>query len=128
MAAVGFLIEGVLGELEAPDGDASVIGGIAGAGGVYEGTARLVHSVDDLFEIEQGDVLVVAATGEAFNSMLHLVGAIVTDHGSFASHAAIMSREMGFPSVVGTVDGTRRIRTGMRVRVDGDAGRVTILE
>ncbi len=128
MSAVGFTIEGILGQLETGQGDAMTIGGIPGSAGVYEGRARLVRSVDDLFLLEEGDVLVAPTTGEAFNSMLHLVGAIVTDHGSFASHAAIVSREMGFPSVVGTVDCTKRIKDGMLVRVDGSAGLVTILE
>ncbi|TFH14326.1 MAG: hypothetical protein E4H05_09610, partial [Acidimicrobiales bacterium] len=95
--------------------------------GVYEGRARLVRSIDDLLALEPGDVLVAPTTGEAFNSMLHLVGAIVTDHGSFACHAAIVSREMGIPSVVGTVNGTERIQDGARVRVDGTAGTVDIL-
>lgn len=128
MGAVGFTIEGILGQLDDAQGDTSTIIGIPGAAGVYEGPARLVRSVDDLFELELGDVLVAPTTGEAFNSMLHLVGAIVTDHGSFASHAAIVSREMGIPAVVGTVDGTRRITTGTRLRVDGTTGQVTILE
>lgn len=114
--------------LDGAQGDTSTIIGIPGAAGVYRGTARLVRSVEDLFELELGDVLVAPTTGEAFNSMLHLVGAIVTDHGSFASHAAIVSREMGIPAVVGTVDGTRRITTGTRLRVDGTTGQVTILE
>jgi len=127
MAAVGFAIEGILGQLEEPAGTSTSIVGIAGAAGVYEGPARLVHSIDDLLTLEPGDVLVAPTTGEAFNSMLHLVGAIVTDHGSFASHAAIVSREMGIPSVVGTVDGTQRIHDGARVRVDGAAGTVDIL-
>ena len=128
MGAVGFTIDGILGQLDRAGGDASTIIGIPGAAGVYEGPARLVRSIDDLFDLEQGDVLVAPTTGEAFNSMLHLVGAIVTDHGSFASHAAIVSREMGFPAVVGTVDGTRRITNGTRLRVDGTTGQVTILE
>jgi phosphohistidine swiveling domain-containing protein len=127
MAAVGFSIDGILGQLDEPAGTATSIVGIAGAGGVYEGTARLVRSIDDLMTLESGDVLVAPTTGEAFNSMLHLVGAIVTDHGSFASHAAIVSREMGIPSVVGTVNGTARIHDGARVRVDGTAGTVDIL-
>jgi pyruvate,water dikinase len=127
MGAVGFAIDGVLGQLDEPIGTDSSIGGIPGAAGTYEGTARLVHSVEDLLRLEPGDVLVAPTTGEAFNSMLHLVGAIVTDHGSFASHAAIVSREMGIPAVVGTVDATRRIGNGTRVRVDGSAGTVTVL-
>ena len=128
MGAVGFTIDGILGQLDGAQGDASTVIGIPGAAGVYEGQARLVFSVDELFDLEQGEVLVAPTTGEAFNSMLHLVGAIVTDHGSFASHAAIVSREMGIPAVVGTVDGTRRIANGVRLRVDGAAGQVTILE
>jgi pyruvate,water dikinase len=127
MAAVGFAIDGILGQLDEPAGISTSIAGIAGSAGVHEGTARLVKSIDDLLTLEPGDVLVAPTTGEAFNSMLHLVGAIVTDHGSFASHAAIVSREMGIPSVVGTVNATTRIEDGARVRVDGSTGTVDIL-
>ena len=128
MSAMGFLIDGILGQMESPGGDESTVVGIPGAQGVYEGAVRIVRSVDDLLDLEPGDVLLAPTTGEAFNSMLHLVGAIVTDHGSFASHAAIVSREMGIPAVVGTIDGTRRLAGATRVRVDGTNGRVTILE
>jgi pyruvate,water dikinase len=127
MSALGFYIDGVLGDLTTPVGDDNVVVGIGGSGGVYEGPARLVKNFDDLFTLEQGDVLVTTATGESFNAFLSMLGAAVTDHGSFASHAAIMAREMGFPAVVGTVDATRRIANGVTVRVDGDAGTVTIL-
>lgn len=128
MSSVGFMIHGILGQMEQPEGTAATVVGISGAQGVYEGAVHLVRSFDDLLDLEQGDVLVAPTTGEAFNSMLHLVGAIVTDHGSFASHAAIVSREMGIPAVVGTIDGTRRLATATRVRVDGTTGQVTILE
>jgi phosphohistidine swiveling domain-containing protein len=128
MSAVGFLIDGILGQKEAPEGDATTIIGIPAAQGVVEGPVRLVRSVDDLVQLEGGDVLVAPTTGEAFNSVLHLVRAIVTDHGSFASHAGIVSREMGIPAVVGTSDGTRRLASAARVRVDGTNGQVTILE
>ncbi len=127
MSSVGFLIEGILGQKEAPEGDAGRIVGIPGAQGVVEGPVRLVRSIDDLFDLEPGDVLVAPTTGEAFNAMLHLVSAIVTDHGSFASHAAIVSREMGIPAVVGTNDATTRLADATRVRVDGTTGEVTVL-
>jgi phosphohistidine swiveling domain-containing protein len=126
MAAFGFAVDGVTGEADGPGGDAATVIGIAGSAGVYEGPARVVRNFDDLWGLEVGEVLITPATGESFNSFLHLVGAIVTDHGSFASHAAIMGREMGFPTVVGCVDATRRIATGTRVRVDGTAGTVTM--
>ena len=128
MSATGFLIDGVLGQKDAPEGDATTIVGIPGAQGSVEGPVRLVRSIDDLLDLEPGDVLVAPTTGEAFNSMLHLVSAMVTDHGSFASHAAIVSREMGIPAVVGTHDGTKRLASAKRVRVDGTSGEVTILE
>jgi phosphohistidine swiveling domain-containing protein len=128
MSSIGFLIDGILGQKEAPEGNETTIVGIPGAQGVVEGPVRLVRSIDDLFFLEPGDVLVTPTTGEAFNSMLHLVSAIVTDHGSFASHAAIVSREMGIPAVVGTCDGTTRLELAKRVRVDGTTGQVTILE
>jgi rifampicin phosphotransferase len=127
MGATGFFIDGVLGELHEPVGDDRRIGGISANRGVYEGRARHVRTVDDLFELEPGDVVVSPTTGEAFNSFLHLVGAIVTDHGSFASHAGIVAREMGFPAVVGTVNGSHRIPDGAVVRVDGDRAEVTVI-
>jgi pyruvate,water dikinase len=127
MSALGFYIEGVLGDVETPMGDADMIIGVGGSAGVYEGPARIVRNFDDLFELVEGEVLVTSATGESFNAFLTLVGAIVTDHGSFASHAAIMGREMGVPAVVGCVDATSRIATGMIVRVDGKAGTVTVV-
>ena len=127
MSAVGFMIEGVLGELPEPLGDNAIIIGIPAGTGIYEGRARLVHDLEDLFLLEQGEVLVTPSTCEAFNAMIHLVGAIVTDHGSYASHAAIMARELGFPAVVGTVTGSRRIRDGAQLRVDSTTGEVTVL-
>ena len=127
MAAVGFMIDGILGELPEAAGDARLIQGIPVGTTVYEGRAHVVHDFEDLFGLEEGDVLVTSATGEAFNAMIHLVGAIVTDHGSFACHAAIMARELGFPAVVGTTNASQRIPHGARVRVDGRSGQVLVL-
>ena len=67
------------------------------------------------------------ATSEAFNILLPLLGAIVTDNGGLLSHSAIVAREYGIPGVVGTRDATELIADGTRVRVDGDAGEVTVL-
>jgi pyruvate,water dikinase len=52
---------------------------------------------------------------------------VVTDVGGVASHAAIVAREHGIPSVVGVGDATRRLRSGMRIRVDGAAGTIEVL-
>ena len=127
MSALGFYIQGLMGDVETPIGDSDLVIGVAASPGDVEGRARIVRNIDELFELQEGEVLVTPATGESFNAFLHLVAAIVTDHGSFASHAAIMGREMGVPAVVGTVDATSRIPNGAHVRVDGKAGTVVVL-
>ena len=101
--------------------------GLAASKGVYEGPARRVSGPSEFGRIARGDVLVTESTTEAFNILLPLLGAIVTDNGGLLSHAAIVAREYGIPGVVGTRDATERIADGMRVRVDGDAGEVTVL-
>ena len=81
---------------------------------------------DEFDRIQKGDVLVTESTTEAFNILLPLLGAIVTDAGGLLSHSAIVAREYGIPGVVGTRDATQRIEDGSTVRVDGDAGEVTL--
>ena len=105
-----------------------VLHGLGASGGTYEGPARRVGGPADFDRIVQGDVLITECTTEAFNILLPLLGALVTDSGGLLSHPAIVSREYGIPGVVGTRDATDRIGDGVRVRVDGNAGEVTVLE
>ncbi len=104
-----------------------VLYGLAASKGCYEGPARRVSGPSEFGRIVKGDVLVTESTSEAFNILLPLLGGIVTDNGGLLSHAAIVSREYGIPGVVGTREATERIADGVRVRVDGDAGEVTVL-
>jgi rifampicin phosphotransferase len=106
--------------------DATVVRGLPVSGGVYEGTARVIHSPEEFSRLEPGDVLVTRATSAYFNTVLPLLGALVTDRGGQLSHAAIVAREYGIPGVVGTSVATTQIPDGARVRVDGDAGEVTL--
>jgi pyruvate,water dikinase len=107
--------------------DEDLLRGLAASPGLYEGPARRVSGPSEFGRIVQGDVLVTEATSEAFNILLPLLGAIVTDNGGLLSHSAIVAREYGIPGVVGTREATVRIADGVRVRVDGDAGEVTVL-
>jgi pyruvate,water dikinase len=107
--------------------EAKVLFGLAASKGVYEGPARRVSSPAEFGRIAKGDVLITESTTEAFNILLPLLGGIVTDNGGLLSHAAIVAREYGIPGVVGTREATERIADGDRVRVDGDAGEVTVL-
>jgi len=124
MRATGLALGALFGSSEA-EHEEDLLRGLAASRGVYEGTARLVSGPSDFNRIVQGDVLVTTSTSEAFNILLPLLGAIVTDSGGLLSHSAIVAREYGIPGVVGTREGTERIADGARVRVDGDAGEVT---
>jgi pyruvate,water dikinase len=125
MAAMGIALGSLFGSSEAPH-EEHLIRGLAASGGVYEGPARRVSGPAEFDRIVQGDVLVTESTTEAFNILLPLLGAIVTDSGGLLSHSAIVAREYGIPGVVGTREATDRIPDGARVRVDGDAGEVSV--
>jgi phosphoenolpyruvate synthase/pyruvate phosphate dikinase len=75
-----------------------------------------------------GEVLVAAITTPAWTSLFAMSSAVVTDVGGPLSHSSIVAREYGIPAVLGTAVATKRIRSGQNVRVDGDAGTVTLLD
>jgi rifampicin phosphotransferase len=125
MRATMIVIGAMFGSSEA-EHEEDLIRGLAASGGVYEGPARRVSGPAEFGRIVQGDVLVTESTSEAFNILLPLLGGIVTDSGGLLSHAAIVAREYGIPGVVGTRDATDRIPDGARVRIDGDAGEVSV--
>jgi pyruvate,water dikinase len=116
-----------LGSQGGPAGERALVG-VAGSPGVAEGSARLVFHPDELDELARGEILVAPSTSPSWTPAFDRVGAAVLDTGGIMSHAAIVAREYGMPAVVGTGTATRTIRTGDRLRVDGDAGIVTLLD
>jgi phosphohistidine swiveling domain-containing protein len=126
MRATGIALGALFGSSEEQHED-HLVRGFAASRGVYEGPARRVSGPSEFGRIVKGDVLVTEATTEAFNILLPLLGAIVTDNGGLLSHSALVAREYGIPGVVGTREATLRIADGTRVRVNGDEGEVTVL-
>jgi pyruvate,water dikinase len=126
MRAMGIVMQSMFAPSEEAH-EEDMLRGLAASKGVYEGTARRASGPAEFDRIVEGDVLVTEATTEAFNILLPLLGGLVTDSGGLLSHAAIVAREYGIPGVVGTREATDRIADGARVRVDGDAGTVTVL-
>ncbi|ACZ40230.1 PEP-utilizing enzyme [Sphaerobacter thermophilus] len=108
--------------------DGSVLNGFAAAPGVAEGPARVVLSVEGLQHVQDGEILVCSVTEPSWAPIFTKVRATVADIGGVMSHAAIVAREYHIPAVLGTGNATKRIRTGQRIRVDGDSGTVTILD
>jgi pyruvate,water dikinase len=101
--------------------------GYGASPGVAEGIARVVRDVNEIGTVQQGEVLVCPVTAPSWGPVFPKIAAAVSDIGGMMSHAAIVAREYGLPAVVGTGHATKLIKTGDRVRVDGDNGTVTIL-
>jgi phosphohistidine swiveling domain-containing protein len=125
----GITTERVQEWLESSAGAApNTLRGVAGSPGVVEGVARLILDVDQLNDVEAGEVLVAPFTSTSWTPVFGRIAAAVTDAGGVMCHAAIVAREYGLPAVLGTGTATKRIRTGDRLRVDGGGGLVTILQ
>jgi pyruvate,water dikinase len=101
------------------------ITGLAVSPGVVEGRARVV--VDPGEPLEEGEILVCETTDPSWASLMLVAGGLVIDIGGALSHGAIVARELGVPCVINTRVGTARLRTGDVVRVDGNAGVVSVL-
>jgi len=104
-----------------------VISGVAASDGQVEGTVRIV--TDPSFaDVEPGEILVSHTTDPSWASIMFVSAALVVDIGGIVSHAAVVARELGIPAVVNTRHGTDLLRDGDRVRVDGSAGTVELLD
>jgi len=104
------------------------LSGFAASPGVAEGPARVILSADGIAEIQEGEILVAPLTAPSWAPVFGKIAATVTDVGGIMSHAAIVCREYGLPAVTGTAFGTRTIKTGQRLRVDGSTGTVTVID
>ena len=124
----GITTDQVANWLGASDGPSDHLTGMAASPGVVEGIARVITGADQLKEIQPGEILVATVTAPSWGPVFGKITATVTDIGGMMSHAAIVCREYGLPAVTGTGNASTTITTGMRLRVDGSAGTVMILE
>lgn len=104
-----------------------VLKGAAGSGGIAEGRARVILDPMDPAELEPGDVLIAPQTDPSWGPVFVPAAAVVVNVGAMGSHAMIVSRELGIPCVVSVENATNIIPDGAMVRVDGNAGTVTLL-
>jgi pyruvate,water dikinase len=84
---------------------------------IGQGAARIIRSAADLEQLQQGEVLVTEMTDPDWEPVMKRAAAVVTDRGGRTCHAAIVSRELGIPAIVGTATGTSSIKTGDDVTV-----------
>lgn len=114
--------------MEAAGAASDDLPGAPGSSGVVEGRARVIKSAGELELLLEGEILVATTTSPSWAPAFTKIAGAVTDVGGAMCHAAIVCREYGLPTVVGTGRGTTAIKTGDLVRIDGDDGLVTILE
>jgi pyruvate, water dikinase len=96
--------------------------GLGASPGQASGKVKIIKSVDELDRVLEGDILVTPMTSPDMVPAMRRAAAIVTDEGGLTSHAAIVSRELGVPAVVGTKEATKKLTDGMLVTVDGEKG------
>ncbi len=98
--------------------------GISASPGIGSGIVKIIENQNDLYKIEKGDVLVAKMTNPDYVAAMERASAIVTDEGGSTCHAAIVSREMGIPAVVGTERATQLLHEGDRITVNGTEGKI----
>jgi pyruvate,water dikinase len=111
-----------------PEEVGAALVGCAGAPGVVEGIACVVRGEEDMDKVIPGSILVAPATTASWTPVFNIIKGVVTDGGGYLTHALIVGREFGIPAVVGTQEATRKLKTGQRVKVDGNLCRVYILD
>jgi phosphohistidine swiveling domain-containing protein len=103
-----------------------VLRGAPGSRGRVTGTARVVHRYEELGRVRPGEILVCRSTTPPWTPIFASIAGLVTDTGGVLAHGAVVAREYRIPAVLGTKVGTRLIRDGQRITVDGDRGKVVL--
>ncbi|PIE54250.1 MAG: phosphoenolpyruvate synthase [Dethiosulfovibrio peptidovorans] len=96
--------------------------GLAASPGIASGPVILVRGMDEIGDVQAGQIMVTAMTNPDMVPAMKKAAAVVTDEGGRTCHAAIVSRELGIPCIVGTKDGTRHLESGSLVTVDATRG------
>jgi rifampicin phosphotransferase len=115
---------GFAAQVGAVGSERALVSGAPASAGRATGVARVVRGPAEFETLQPGEILVAPMTAPAWTPLFARAAGLVTDVGSAASHASLVAREYGIPAVVGTGDATARLRTGMRVTVDGSTGTV----
>jgi phosphohistidine swiveling domain-containing protein len=109
-----------------PEG--TTLRGFAVSPGQVSAPASVIRSPDEFLRMEPGTILVCPTTTPAWTPLFSQASGLVTDVGGVLAHGSIVAREYDIPAVLGTGVATQRIRSGQMIRVDGDAGTVTLLD
>lgn len=87
----------------------------------------IINTYKDIYKVKKGDIIVATMTTPDYVSAMEKAAGFITDEGGITCHAAILSREFDVPCIVGTINGTKEIRDGQMIELDGYHGKVYIL-
>lgn len=105
-----------------------ILKGVAASAGIARGKVKIILKPSQNSKMKKGNILVTEMTNPLFVPAIQKAKAIVTDVGGLTSHAAIISRELGIPCVVGTKRATKILKDGNRVKVDGMKGEIFLIK
>lgn len=114
--------ENVLEEYALEEKSQVLVKGEAVGSKIGQGTVRVLESVYEINDFKKGEVLVTDKTDPDWEPIMRIASAIITDRGGRTCHAAIVSRELGIPCIIGTGDGTKVLKNGQKVTVDCSEG------
>jgi pyruvate,water dikinase len=106
------------------EGGSIIMKGLGASPGVVSGPVRVVRKLDQLDKVGDGDIIITEMTTPDMVPAMKRAAGIVTDEGGMTSHAAIVSRELGVPAVVGTGEAASTLSDGQVVTIDGDKGTI----
>lgn len=109
-------------------GNASQLTGNVAYRGNVKGIVRIVLSENDFPKFNKGEILVTSMTRPEFVPLMKKAIAVITDEGGITCHAAIVSRELKIPCIIGTKVATRTLKDGDEVEIDGDSGMIIVLK
>ncbi len=122
------LREALIKEIEEKELETGLLIGTSANPGIVKGSARVLKDTTQIERIQKGEILVARATSIDFVPAMRKASAIITETGGMTSHAAIVSRELGVPCVVGVENATKVLKDGDWIKVDADKGKVSVLK
>jgi len=111
-------------EVRQKEGVRPLFDGLGASPGVSSGKVKVIHSAKEISKVKEGDILVTEMTTPDFVPAMRRAVAVVTDQGGRTSHAAIVSRELGIPCIVGTGEATKMLKNGEIITVSGSDGQI----
>lgn len=115
-------------ELGVPKEKPKIIRGIVACKGLARGKVKVINSAEDISKMKKGNILVASMTLQEYMAAIRKAKAIITDEGGVTCHAAIISRELGIPCIIGTKIATKVLKDGNLVEMDANMGIVKILK